>query len=507
MNRQINSVLFGIVLLSWCSVFVFSEETQFKNKYNIAIIESDSAYSMHNKEAVAEMNAMFSKMGYFNLVERAMLQKILDEQKFSFSDLADESKSLEVGKLLSADLMVFTNILALDKIMKERTYTKDGKTRTKQVPVINAKLGIRIIDVVTGGVAFSETEDATYEGEKPDSELISECFREITDRLKYKIMNAFPRKAYIVKVDNKIITIDSGKSEGLYKGMRFNVIEIEPGIKHPVTGQMLPGKKKVAGIIKLSEVDDSLSEAKIIKGSGLKPGQFVESLEVKRPAYNEAGFNFASRPFLMNAAKFNLIYDDGYDDYPITLNQGKITAVPAIGVFATRFISSSDESKIPVTLNLDYLANSPISAVSMDILTGYEYSVGDVLKLNLGIGGSYTSISGKVGSVGVGNITGAHFMYGPAKEYIPEGKDIKLQGYSIGGLVQAGFSLAFSDNAGIRLLGVARFGTTVTDWTIETQDKEDKTVTLSNSKFKNLTSLPGLDMSGTSGMLSIYFRY
>jgi hypothetical protein len=449
---------------------------------------------------------MFVKMGYFDLVERANLQKILEEQKFAISDLADDSKTLEVGKLLSADLMVFANILACDKTFREKTVTRNNKQETKQIPVVNAKLAVRIIDVETGAVTFSETEEYRTEGEKSDSELISTCFQEIADSLKYKIMNAYPRKAYIVKVDNKTVTIDSGKKDGLYKGMKFNAIEKEPGIKHPVTGQMLPGKKKVVATLKLTEVDESLSEGKILKGD-VKPGMFVQSLDVKRPFKVEMGFDFASRPFLMNEAKFNLVYNDGYDLYNIKLEQDKRASVPAIGMHFTGFMSSNEDSRVPITLAMSYLSNTPISGYSLDIIAGYEYSVTEKFMLNLGFGGFYGSAEGKVGIVGVGNNTGAHFMYGPNSEIIKEGEDIKLKGSSVGGLVQLGFSIGLNDNVGIRVQGESRVSTKIDNWSIETIDKDGKTVTLSNNKFTNLATLPPLDFTGSSGLISIYFRY
>jgi curli biogenesis system outer membrane secretion channel CsgG len=61
------------------------------------------------------LTARLSGEDAFQLVERAKLGKILEEQKLKLAGLADQEKAVEVGKLLGAQLMVIGKAFPMDK--------------------------------------------------------------------------------------------------------------------------------------------------------------------------------------------------------------------------------------------------------------------------------------------------------------------------------------------------------------------------------------------------------
>ena len=61
------------------------------------------------------LTARLSGEDAFQLVERAKLGKILEEQKLKLIGLADQEKAVEVGKLLGAQLMVIGKVFPMDK--------------------------------------------------------------------------------------------------------------------------------------------------------------------------------------------------------------------------------------------------------------------------------------------------------------------------------------------------------------------------------------------------------
>ena len=75
------------------------------------------------------------KTGKYEVVERALLNKVLEEQRFQVSDLVDPSKAVELGKILGADLILTGSVVKIGT-----SYTING----------------RFIDVKTGAARKAE---------------------------------------------------------------------------------------------------------------------------------------------------------------------------------------------------------------------------------------------------------------------------------------------------------------------------------------------------------------
>jgi hypothetical protein len=84
-----------------------------------------------------------AKTGNYTMVERSAMEQVLSEQRFSASDIADQDKAVQLGRLLSASKVVVADI------------GKIGNTYSTFV---------RLIDVQTGSIENSESME--YEGEQ-----------------------------------------------------------------------------------------------------------------------------------------------------------------------------------------------------------------------------------------------------------------------------------------------------------------------------------------------------
>ncbi|HSH14092.1 MAG TPA: FlgO family outer membrane protein, partial [Desulfurivibrionaceae bacterium] len=80
------------------------------------------------------------KTGRFDVVERAMLKKILDEQKMGLSGVVDEKTATKLGKILGVKVIISGSVMKLQDIME-----------------VNA----RIIDVETASIIAAESVRAT----------------------------------------------------------------------------------------------------------------------------------------------------------------------------------------------------------------------------------------------------------------------------------------------------------------------------------------------------------
>lgn len=144
MNKKwISKLLLTTIILG----IAFTAETAFCTR--VAVIDFESIGDMPDiGRAVTEVvRTELIKTGKYEVVERALLNKIIEEQRFQLSDLVDPSKAVELGNLLGADLLLTGSVV------------KIGSSYT-----INA----RFIDVKTGmakraeAIRGNEINELTY---------------------------------------------------------------------------------------------------------------------------------------------------------------------------------------------------------------------------------------------------------------------------------------------------------------------------------------------------------
>lgn len=65
-----------------------------------------------------EMNVQLYGQGFWKLIERSQLDKLIKEQGFSQSALADQDKTLELGKLLGADAILIGSYAQINSTIR-----------------------------------------------------------------------------------------------------------------------------------------------------------------------------------------------------------------------------------------------------------------------------------------------------------------------------------------------------------------------------------------------------
>lgn len=94
------------------------------------------------QEALA---AAVHKISVYELVERSMLDDVLKEHQLGTSGLVDESKAVEIGRLLNADSILVARI------------TEWTERRALILPPASVALSVRLVDAKTGVVEWSAT--------------------------------------------------------------------------------------------------------------------------------------------------------------------------------------------------------------------------------------------------------------------------------------------------------------------------------------------------------------
>lgn len=190
------------------------------------------------------------KSGRFDVVERAMLQKILAEQKLHTTGIIDDSSASELGKILGVKVIITGSVLKIGS---------------------SIEINSRVISVESGSIIAAES---TRSGS--DSDLYSSV-EQLTDR----IMRNFPLTGYIVKKNPDSVLIDLGKASGLFPGTEFVVFREGEVIKHPKTGEVLDVEQILTGRIRITRVRRNVAEGKILdeEMGGIKYGQMVKSVQ------------------------------------------------------------------------------------------------------------------------------------------------------------------------------------------------------------------------------------
>lgn len=223
------------------------------------------------------------KSGRFQMVERDKIDRVIKEQNFQMSDLVDNSKAIEVGKLLGAEAVVFGSITSVSQ-------TKIDKFA---YDVIKTEVGIdvRVVGTETGKILISETATGTTEdklittaggtvvsGSLSNNSSYTTASRMAIDSIAERLQELTVLLGFVVDTSDNTVTIDIGEESGVRPGFRFVVLRPSSEILHPVTGKRLGWKKEILCEIEIITTEKTMASCKVFlreSASEVKPGDYV----------------------------------------------------------------------------------------------------------------------------------------------------------------------------------------------------------------------------------------
>jgi TolB-like protein len=176
----------------------------------------------------------FVKAGRFDVVERGLINKLVEEQKLSMSGVVDDSTASRIGKLLGVEAIISGSVLKLQNVLE-----------------INA----RIIDVESGSIKAAENVKSTA----------AVRLQDLVVQMSEKIIKNFPLEGYVVSRSEQTVAIDLGRGAGAKAGMEFIVYKEGEVIRHPKTGEVLDVRQIKTGRIVLRNTLEKLSEGEILE--------------------------------------------------------------------------------------------------------------------------------------------------------------------------------------------------------------------------------------------------
>jgi TolB-like protein len=264
MNRSFKLLLFVPALLLAVAAASPAASADFK-KTKIAVLDFQMQGEQGETKDLGKIVAEWLitglvETGRFDVIERRLLEKLLEEQKLGVTGAIDPTSAAQLGKILGVKTIVSGTVTSLEG------YTE-----------INA----RLINVDTASIVAAEKVRASSAGK----------LRDLVAMITEKISLVFPLEGYIVQRDGSKVTIDLGGAMGVKPGMRFIAVKEGKVIKHPKTGQVLDIETIETGIIEIKNVRDKTASGVILQEkapNSVDYGSMVrsstkESLDVEAP--------------------------------------------------------------------------------------------------------------------------------------------------------------------------------------------------------------------------------
>jgi curli biogenesis system outer membrane secretion channel CsgG len=222
--------------------------------------------------------------GRFDVIAGTQRDNILREQGFANSDVVDPSQSAKVGRMLSAKYVISGTCQSVTT-EKKSTGGFGGlagrlggrspvNTNQDLGSKITAKIQIQMTDLESGKILLARSyEEKSSEnpsfGTRSTDNAQEAAYRDIISRVAQQFVadvgGAAPIEAIVALVQGNRVALTAGSGSGVQPGMRFEVYADGDVIKNPATGEVLSVKTNRYAVIRVTEVEEKLAWAEIVK--------------------------------------------------------------------------------------------------------------------------------------------------------------------------------------------------------------------------------------------------
>lgn len=243
----------------------FSNETQYAKG-----IFYDKENDPMGKQALDILSTKLAASGKFLLLERSDLASLLEEAKKSENGLSS----------IGADYMIIGSVTEFGR----KNVGKSGVFTNVKTQIVEAAVAIRLVDVSTGLIIYSDEGKGSAElttktsmgvGGKADydatlsDKAISEAIGQLVENIINKCTDK-PWRTFFLSYDSDTQLIAGGASQGIKVGDTFAVKTKGKQVKNPQTGVMieLPGKQIGTVTVTATSGDTPETEFSFVSFSG-----------------------------------------------------------------------------------------------------------------------------------------------------------------------------------------------------------------------------------------------
>ncbi len=275
------------------AVFVFEDKT-------------DHRYHWWNGQPVGDgMSDMLVttlvKSGKYRVMERAQMEKLLQEQGLGMSGVVTPQTAAQAGKMLGVELAIMGAVteFGYKKVSTGGALKKIGFGGSLGKQSATVAVDVRFVEVNSGEILTAEnirkeksradvsidTRDIRFDNEAQfDESLVGKATREAIDGV-VKLLDeqgggSGAWEAKVVMMKGAGVIINSGKEGGVKVGDVFVVVRKGEDLIDPDTGESLGSSEEELGVIQVTDNNfggkGKAAECKVISGSGFDKGDVVK---------------------------------------------------------------------------------------------------------------------------------------------------------------------------------------------------------------------------------------
>ena len=214
---------------TWTSRPMIMTFVDFQEKGGLS--ERDGLSSVIMLQLSDQLNAS----GRIQVVERILIEKLLEELDLGSSDLADPDTALRLGQVLAAKIIGSGSIF----------YLPNGNI-----------LSLRLIDTETSAVP------KIINRQFGPSLSLDKELNLLNHEILTAVKKAYPLQGYIVQASSDRILINLGSKQGVSQDTKFEVLKEKEPIKYK--GKILRGASEVVALLQMVQVEPDLSYARIL---------------------------------------------------------------------------------------------------------------------------------------------------------------------------------------------------------------------------------------------------
>ncbi len=223
------------------SFFPKSEDTWTSRPMVLSFIDFQDKGGLSERDGfssvmMAELADHLNKSGRVKVVERILIERLLEELNLGSSDLADPETALKLGRIMAARLIGTGSIFYMPN---------------------STMLSMRLVDAETSAIA----QVTTRQMEEPVS-VDKELFQINREILKTIILK-YPLRGYVVKGTGDQFIINLGSNQGVVQGTRFDVIEEQESLKYK--GKTLKASPKSVAEVEVVSVEPDMCFVRVVK--------------------------------------------------------------------------------------------------------------------------------------------------------------------------------------------------------------------------------------------------
>lgn len=293
--------LAGLLLLAGLACATPSA-AQSGNKATIAVLPFELAGPIVSEGRPFETDVLtdvFSRVlvntRKFVVADRARLERVRREQRFSGSGLVDPATSARVGRLLGAQYLVVGKVLDYSIGAPREMAYGSGWTRpvriSTEVQVIDSSSGQIVSATKAAATAQTRISSPADAGGIPRAALEKAAEEVAHEALLTIVSVAYPVK--VLAVGGQQVTLNRGADGGLEVGTVLRCFGAGKALIDPDTKENLGKQETLAGRVRVDEVLAKTTVASVLGEGDVVPGQ---SCRLDEDAAEEAGTHRAPPP-------------------------------------------------------------------------------------------------------------------------------------------------------------------------------------------------------------------